>query len=282
MNEQKSMSNNGGSPVSGTTDLPMDSSPLTELLKTTRNYISMKVTSKDLGRILEKTHSDLENLMDSNPDVFEALEEGSEEAQLVEDVFDIVCELDEAVMSQEPFESIKEIAGIIQELNIKFVKTFQSCLQENPVYTEEELVKSILAELTEDDFITSNYVRIEESSIKYLENKISKDDYEYILDEMKEIIQLSRSGYEDSYISHSEWTMEVALGDKLFMEGLIEWEESLNHLSGCIATVNEEEIMSGLDMLLEANKKLVMVQMLARKVNEQAEKMEKLKRSRSL
>jgi arsenate reductase-like glutaredoxin family protein len=277
MNEQKT----GNMPATNTSALPMDASPLTELLKTTRNYISMRSTSKDLSRILEKTHSDLEKLFEKHAEVFDKYPEGSDEAQMIEDVFDIVCELDEAVMNQEPFEGIKEIADIMEELNNKFVKTFQNCLKESPVHTEEDLIRAILEELSEDDFITSNYVRIEESSIKYLENKISKDDYEYILNEMKEIIQLSRSGYEDSYISHSEWTMEVALGDKLFLEGLTEWEESLNHLSACIPTKIEEDIMTGLDMLLEANKKLVMVQILAKKVNEQAEKMEKLKRGQS-
>jgi hypothetical protein len=263
-------------------DSSAKSSPLSELLKVTSDYTSNKISSKDLSRILEKTYNDLEKLIEENPDVFDKFSEGSDEAQLIEDVFDIVCELDEAVMNQEPAEGILEITGIMEELNQKFSKTFKSVLNTNPLYTEEELVRSILDELTEEDLITSNYVRIEENSLKYLENQVSRKDFQMVLDEMKEIIQMTRSGYEESFISHNEWTMEVALGDKLFMDGLLEWEQALNFLTDCADSKNEEQITEGLDMLLEANKKLVMVQILAKKVSEQAEKMERMKRGQPI
>ncbi|MCE7871017.1 hypothetical protein DYH09_11650, partial [bacterium CPR1] len=68
--------------------------------------------------------------------------------------------------------------------------------------------------------------------------------------------------YEASYLSAEEWTLEVALGDRLLLEGLHGWRDGLSMLSLAVSRGQLPAVDEALLLLLEGNRKLIQVQIL--------------------
>ena len=125
---------------------------------------------------------------------------------------------------------------------------------------EKEFIKNILQRTPEESFITSNYILIEESALNFSCDDITEEDFEKVLKEMKETISKVQDGYESAYMNLDRWTLEIATGDRMFREGLKEWEEGLDDLFEYCKDRDEEYINSGIKKIYEGNKKLIINQ----------------------
>jgi len=130
----------------------------------------------------------------------------------------------------------------------------------------EELIKNITASASEEDFVTENYINIKKHALLFLADRIDMEKIKKILVDMKNMVVKTRKEHEKSYLLENEWTVESAAGDRLLIEGMNDYEKGLTFLEDNLDEKNEEKIKSGIDMIYEANKKLVLNQCLVKYV----------------
>ena len=130
----------------------------------------------------------------------------------------------------------------------------------------EELIKHITETASREYFITENYIYIKKNALLFLTDRIDREKFKKILSDMKERVIKTRKEHEEAYFLENEWTVETAAGDRLLMEGMKGYEEGLTFLENNSDEKNEESIKSGIDMIYEANKKLVLNQCLVKYV----------------
>ncbi|MFP4499259.1 MAG: hypothetical protein ACLFQV_13705 [Vulcanimicrobiota bacterium] len=134
-----------------------------------------------------------------------------------------------------------------------------------------DILEGIIASTTDEEFITTNFINIKDLVLDYLDKLIEINELNEALEEMLEIINETRNNYEQIYIGKEEWTLEVSLGDRLLIEGIVAWEEALKQLKKGAENSNDNLLLEGIDRAFEANKTLALVQLLAEQVNKQAE-----------
>jgi len=130
----------------------------------------------------------------------------------------------------------------------------------------EELIKNITASASEEDFITENYINIKRHALLFLVDRIDMEMVKKVLVDMKHMVVKARKEHEQSYLLENEWTVESAAGDRLLTEGMNEYEKGLTFLEDNLDEKNEDKIKAGIDMIYEANKKLVLNQCLVKYV----------------
>ncbi|MEQ8187472.1 MAG: hypothetical protein ABRQ39_05815 [Candidatus Eremiobacterota bacterium] len=140
---------------------------------------------------------------------------------------------------------------------------------------EKEFIKTILQRTSEESFITSNYLLIEENALNFSFDDISEEDFVKILTDMKETIAKVQEGYESAYMNLDRWTLEIATGDRMFREGLKEWDEGLDDLFEYCNSLDEEELNRGIKKIYEGNKKLIINQKIEEYVDEQVNLIQK-------
>ncbi|MEQ8172911.1 MAG: hypothetical protein ABRQ38_28770, partial [Candidatus Eremiobacterota bacterium] len=140
---------------------------------------------------------------------------------------------------------------------------------------EQEFIKTILQRTSEESFITSNYLLIEESTLNFSFDDITEEDFVEILTEMKETISKVQEGYENAYMNLDRWTLEIATGDRMFREGLKEWDEGLDCLFKYCKDRDEEYINRCIKKIYEGNKKLIINQKIEEYVDEQVKLLQK-------
>jgi len=126
----------------------------------------------------------------------------------------------------------------------------------------EELINNVIASAREEDFITESYVAIKKTALMYLDGRVDRERFLAVVREMKNRVIDAREKHEEAHLYEDEWTVEVAAGDRLLMEGLNGYEDALAFLEAHACEKNEETIKLGIDMVYEANKKLVLNQCL--------------------
>jgi hypothetical protein len=126
----------------------------------------------------------------------------------------------------------------------------------------EELINNVIASTPEEEFITENYRNIKKTALMFLNGRVDQEEFLRVVREMKTMVIEARADHEEAPLLQSEWTVEVAAGDRLLMEGLNGYEEALTLLEESVYEKNEEMTKSGIDMVYEANKKLVLNQCL--------------------
>ncbi len=140
---------------------------------------------------------------------------------------------------------------------------------------EKEFIKDILLRTAEESFITSNYLLIEESALNFSFDDITEEDFVKVLTEMKETIGRVQEGYENAYMNLDRWTLEIATGDRMFREGIKEWDEGLDYLFEYCKDMDEGYINSGIKKIYEGNKKLIINQKIEEYVDEQVRLLQK-------
>jgi len=126
----------------------------------------------------------------------------------------------------------------------------------------EELINTVIASTPEEDFITESYITIKKTALMFLDGRVDRERFLTVVWEMKNKVIDAREKHEEAHLYEDEWTVEVAAGDRLLMEGMNGYEEALTFLADHAYEKNEETIKLGIDMVYEANKKLVLNQCL--------------------
>jgi len=130
----------------------------------------------------------------------------------------------------------------------------------------EELIKNVAKSACKDDFITENYINIKKNALLFLTDRTEREKFEKMLMDIKHRVIKTRKEYEKSYLLENEWTVESAAGDRLLIEGMNDYEKGLTFLQDSLDEKNEEKIKAAIDMIYEANKKLVLNQCLVKYV----------------
>ncbi|MEQ8192480.1 MAG: hypothetical protein ABRQ39_31230 [Candidatus Eremiobacterota bacterium] len=130
----------------------------------------------------------------------------------------------------------------------------------------EELIKNVAKSASKDDFITENYINIKKNALLFLTDRTDREKFEKMLMDIKHRVIKTRKEYEKSYLLENEWTVESAAGDRLLIEGMNDYEKGLTFLKDNLDEKNEEKIKAAIDMIYEANKKLVLNQCLVKYV----------------
>jgi hypothetical protein len=132
----------------------------------------------------------------------------------------------------------------------------------------EELIKNVIKSTSKEDFITENYITVKKTALMFLKDRIDSEEFKKILMEMKNTVIKARKEHEEAYLLESEWTVEVAAGDRLLMEGMNGYEKGLTLLEDNLYEKNEDKIKASIDMIYEANKKLVLNQCLVKYIED--------------
>lgn len=256
-------------------NINLKSSPLYGLLNTSKSYSFGKVSLMDFENELENTRLDLDDL---KKDVLE----GSGQNSLKEDLIFIIEEIQEELsyvsesMGNRIVQSeLNDFIELLEALNQKFIILNQKFFHKES--GEKEIIDRVLERIPAEDFITGNYERIKETGEKFFNEEIGEEEFKRRIDDMLDLIRNCRREYEDTYISPEEWTLEVATGDKVLLEGLNEWERGLMSLNDSMGLMDEDSLKRAMDKIYEGNKKLVINQYLALYVREQARFLDKFK-----
>ena len=130
----------------------------------------------------------------------------------------------------------------------------------------EELIKNVAKSACKDDFITENYINIKKNALLFLTDRTEREKFEKMLMDVKHRVIKTRKEYEKSYLLENEWTVESAAGDRLLIEGMNDYEKGLTFLQDSLDEKNVEKIKAAIDMIYDANKKLVLNQCLVKYV----------------
>lgn len=133
---------------------------------------------------------------------------------------------------------------------------------------EQELLRCVTERISEESYLTGNYILIRDSGMNFLNGKIPEMEFKKSFEDMKAVIREVKEEYENAFMNIEKWTLEISVGDKLFREGLKEWQEGLNSLSDFISDRKRETIDKGIRLIYEGNKKLVINQKLEEYINE--------------
>jgi hypothetical protein len=264
-------------------------SPLDNLLEVAKKYSSLGSSLIEFSSVLESSFNAINSLKEKEL-VYEDEHIKEDFSIVMEEILKRILKMSHVLTERESGNELHPSITELEKLNIKFVDLQKKMSQpENEVdefskkirddveedfITEtfeidetEELIRRMESSMKEEDFITETFVMIYEKTIEFFEGKIDEHEFKNVLNKVKISLQNARKNYEESYISPEEWTVEVAAGDRLFMEGINEFEEGLHFLESHSVTREEEKINEDIRKIYEANKKLVMNQHLAEYIN---------------
>jgi len=257
------------------TDINLKSSPLYNLLNTGKNYSHGKAKLMDFQDDLERTTLELEELKKEILDHSSDSDVKEDFILIIEEILEELSYIGESMENRTFQSELNDFIELVEALNHKFIVLNKKFYHKET--GEKEIIARVLERISEDEFLTSNFQRIKEASEKYFHEEIKENEFQEAIDDMLDLIRNCREEYEDTYISPEEWTLEVATGDKILLEGLEEWEIGLNNLNLLLTEPEQERLDSAIQKIFEANKKLVINQHLALYVKEQASLMDKYK-----
>jgi len=229
-----------------------------------KNYLEGKIDKESIlteADDLEEKLLDMEDKKNNEPDTY-----GNYISEILEviDNISIFIEEGDVITSDEFKEELEKLENIQKSISHE---EDEKIIQEK--YTEASIMEEVLKRVKEEEFITTGYLSIKKSAEEFYKGEINKTDFNDSLEKMLEIIEAAKGDYEETYISPDEWTIEVYLGDKILFEGLEGWGKGLKTLKKC-SNKDRAIIDKAMDIIYEANKKLVINQHLAKYIDEQA------------
>lgn len=164
------------------------------------------------------------------------------------------------ILSDQKFESHPVMKSRLPAGEIERALPFQKKnfnFSEKP--DEEELARSIISQIKEEELLTDNYILIKDTSLKFLNKEIDEKDFLKILDNLEEIICEAENEYELNY-SPGVSAPESLIRDKYFKEGINDWLTALNSFYEYPVMNDEKYIYYGLKKACEGNRKLIVKQ----------------------
>jgi len=256
----------------GLREVDIKSSPLFNFLEIAKEFSSKDLPLSGFTDIVKKTVEEIMDIIKEDTGYTGNGALRDELYEILSESLDILQEIKETSEDEDFEEILPSFLKEIRNLNRNYIelqKEFVRLSSEEVEDESEDLLDKIESKIPEEEFITTNYIKIRDSVSDFFEEKIEVRELISIFNEMKETIEQVRQKYEGIPISEDEWTLEVYTGDKLLTEGLNEWEVALDMLEECALEDEEEEIDYCLEKLYEANRKLVLNQHLSKYIDEQ-------------
>ncbi len=233
-------------------------SPFNSLLEEIKKCPFSKMNLIEFSGIMEKSFRDIQNMREFK---FKDEKDREEFNFLIDEIIEIMYELFTSFKRNKNEEDFSLCIRELSELNGRYTELYEkidSSLDKTDDVTE--LICMITEYTKDEDFITENYLFLEESLFEYMKDEIHEKDMRNILEKMKESVVKTKKEYEKTCIYPDEWTVEVAAGDRLLTEGINCYEESLNFIDKHLSGKDEIKLNEGLVGIYEANKKLVLNQ----------------------
>lgn len=281
--------NSGETPPEGETVPPeddeiIDLSFIEDIISLEEAYDPQAAAGERYSGILEKGYRQLTGLIESAL-LRSTPGEKNPESEILEGIVDTIADLDEAFLAGKSGEEVSVIFDRFQELGDALCDLYEGL--EEPLEGDShdlwlERFMEYAQQIPDDEFITENYLKLEKTASDFLDAVIPEKEFRGILEDMLEVVRQAKKDYQGYYIQGDEWTKEVSRGDQFLMEGLAEWEDCLKRLLRPSATGNEELTGKIMEKAFDANKKLVIVQNLAREVNNRIKKLKTLLRRKNL
>lgn len=241
-------------------NIELKSSPIYNLLNSEELYLSGNAGPVEFSKELDNIINEVILIKQETTD--------EETNNLLEEILSKINEIEKYLSHYKEIEDIISYLEELKELNRKYIECHKKTISSEKKEGIEDLINHLMKRMSDEDAITPNYVEIENTAFEFIEGKITEEEYYNLLNDMRDIVVRARIEYEETAISPDEWTLEVATGDKLLTEGLNEFEKSLIMLTECSGEKNEEKINKALDILFDANKKLILNQHLAKYIDE--------------
>jgi hypothetical protein len=252
------------------TAIEAHNSPLYDLLETAKKFCNLEITSAGLQVCADSTQAKIKSFVDDAKLLIFDESRLDELEEIYSEIIEKITELSASIGKAGAEENIGRITRELGLINRELIMFRRWMAVECRVDDAEQLREMLLDRITDEDVITDKYIEIENMANAILEEKITIDEFESLIDKKKREVDTALSSYNNFYLSREEWTMETALGDRMLREGASEYLDSLEMLRESCLDNDQDYAEIALDNLFEANVKLVTVQKLAEYVKEQA------------
>ncbi len=224
---------------------------LDRLIKAGSFFLSDSSTLIDLEDSLEETYQEITEIKEKEINICEDNEEKNKFIETVEDILETVSLMKDSIEEKEINKEIDYFLKELQALNKDFIELYSTMDRKNETEGNSLRIK--------DDSIKSvNYKAVEDMIQKFFNKEIAPDIIDSFLEKMIKNAMKNRKSYENIYSGSNIRSPE----DQLIIEGNKKWEEGLNYLYDHYMDMDENTVNKALNMLYEANKKLLAAQIL--------------------
>jgi len=242
------------------TEDELSASPFYELINTLCNYSFIDAYYRILADVIDGAVSSIEGVRQDEVPLIPDEEARDDMIEVLVEIREAIDELSEMIFLQREIEGLDSVIKKLEELNEEFLLLHREVVYSPDEEAMERLLNEIIAEIPVEAYYTVNYVKIEERAQEFASHKISKEEFLQVLDEVWNLLESSGDKYKKLNLSSESMTPEVALAERLLIEGMDEWEAAIVQLSGSCEEGDEMGIFRGVDMAYSANRKLVIMQ----------------------
>ncbi len=224
---------------------------LDRLIKAGSFFLSDCSTLMDLEDSLEETYQEIIEIKEKEINFLEDNEEENEFIETLENILEIISLMRDSIEEEEINKEIDYFLKELQELNTGFIELYSNMDRKN---------KKEPANLTTGDssIKSGNYKAIEDMIQKFFNKEIEADIIDSFLEKMIKNAMKNRKSYENTYSGGNIPSADI----QSIIEGNKKWEEGLNYLYDHYIDMDKDTINKALNMLCEANKKLLTAQLL--------------------
>ena len=236
-------------------------SPFFDLIENLNNFSDFDAYYRKLADSIDEASDSISLILEKH--ILKIPDEEAQKAvgEILREIREILEELTERIYIQQSMEGLDPLVDRIEELNEEYLfilKEFPEIMQE-----EEEVegfLESVIDSIPQEEFLTENYLLIEEAAQKFSEKKIETSDFIKVLEKQRKILETSIEEYNNINIPADKLAPRVLSAHQLFVEGMEDWEKALNLLEESCLNKDMFKIFKGVDMAYQANRKLVIVQ----------------------
>ncbi|MEQ8224774.1 MAG: hypothetical protein ABRQ37_20820 [Candidatus Eremiobacterota bacterium] len=221
------------------------------LIKAGSFFLSDSSTLIDLEDCLEETYQEILEIKEKEINTCADNEEENAFIETLDNILETISLMRDSIEEEEINKEIDYFLKELQSLNTGFIELYSNMDRKNEK-TPERLT-------TGDDSVKSgNYKAIEDMIQKFLNKEIDPDIIDSFLEKMIKNAMKNRKSYENTYSGGNIPSADI----QSIIEGNKKWEEGLNYLYDHYIDMDEDAINKALNMLYEANKKLLSAQLL--------------------
>lgn len=224
---------------------------LDRLIKAGSFFLSDSSTLIDLEDCLEETYQEILEIKEKEINTCADNEEENAFIETLDNILETISLMRDSIEEEEINKEIDYFLKELLSLNTGFIELYSNMDRKN-----EKAPESLTA--GDDSVKSGNYKAIEDMIQKFLNKEIEPDIIDSFLEKMIKNAMKNRKSYENTYSGGNIPSADI----QSIIEGNKKWEEGLNYLYDHYIDMDEDTINKALNMLYEANKKLLAAQLL--------------------
>lgn len=244
------------------------SSPLYDLIIVLKRFIDFRATIDRMQEEVEKARSSIKRVLEEEIPCIGNIEERQELREMLLEVGGLLDFLSANMEKARDTGSLASKISSMEEINKEYLQLLKTATRSAARAADiEDLIKRTSEEIPNENFKVGHYREIEEKATEFLEGKIDLDMYLGSLEEIWARISQSRDQFEGMISMENESSVEATTAAALIGEAYDQWDDAFDYLS----QDDPERVEMGLKMSENANRKLVIVQHLKKKMEKKAE-----------